>query len=79
MLVFSSTSMLVNGIVGAGAMVLHHLTARHGEPHSLALLFDGAHQSFTALDAVEPADAGLTADAISEFWRADGDDAGGDA
>lgn len=55
----------------AGAMVLHHLKARHGEPVSLSLLFDGAHQSFAALDVAEPAADGLSADAIADLWQVD--------
>ncbi len=60
-----------------GAMKLHHLKARHGEQVNLLLQFDGAHQSFGAVDVAEPANDGLTPDVIAELWA--GNDLGGDA
>jgi len=59
---------------GDGAMVLQHLKARHGEPRSLSLLFDGAHQSFTAVDL----DAGPAADPAGEILADASADDGGD-
>jgi hypothetical protein len=56
-------------------MILAHVKARHGEPMNLALMFDGAHQSFTAFAPEErPAD-GLSAYDLAELW-ADADTGG---
>lgn len=56
------------GEAGDGAMILAHVKARHGEPTSLALTFDGAHQSFTALAPEERPAAGLSLQLLAEIW-----------
>lgn len=61
-----------NGDAGPGAMTLAHVKARHGEPTSLALMFDGSHQSFTAFAPEERPSSGLSADALAKLWADDG-------
>lgn len=58
----------------AGAMILQHVKARHGEPVSLALTFDGAHQSFTAFAPEERPAAGLSPDELASIWGDAGDE-----
>jgi replicative DNA helicase len=57
-----------SGEADAGAMVLAHVKARHGEPTDLALLFDGAHQSFTAFAPEQRKAAGLSPDELASLW-----------
>jgi replicative DNA helicase len=52
----------------AGAMTLAHVKSRHGEPTDLAILFDGAHQSFTAFAPEERQATGLSTDALAQLW-----------
>lgn len=62
-----------NGDAGPGAMTLAHVKARHGEPTSLALMFDGSHQSFTAFAPEERPSSGLSADELADIWVVDGE------
>lgn len=59
----------------AGAMVLQHVKARHGNPVNLSLIFDGAHQSFTAFAPEERPTPGLSPDALAEIWADAGEGA----